>query len=288
MRAKAFAPGHITGFFVIKDRHKDVRKKGSLGAGICLSKGAITAVNIKKSSQQKIVVFLNNKKSISNTTRFVAKKILGEKKYHVVIKSILQLPAYQGFGMSGAGALSTGLALNKALKLNLPFNEIVEIAHESEIFNKTGLGDVISQSVGGIEIRVKEGLPPYGEIKRIKWNHDIVLCVLGRGIKTRAVLNNQGYRKKINRYGNVCVKKMIKKASIENLFNLSYDFAMKTGLANKRIIRIIEEANKYGTSSQAMLGNSVFAIGDTEKLVRVLKNFGDVCVCSIGGKARVL
>ncbi|MBA3043627.1 hypothetical protein FP804_00645 [archaeon] len=81
---------------------------------------------------------------------------------------------------------------------------------------------------------------------------------------------------------------MIKKPSIENLFNLSYDFAVKTGLANKRIIKIIEEANKYGTSSQAMLGNSVFAIGDTEKLVKTLKNFGKVYVCSIGRKARVL
>ena len=29
MRAKAFAPGHVTCFFVIKDRHRDVRKKGN-------------------------------------------------------------------------------------------------------------------------------------------------------------------------------------------------------------------------------------------------------------------
>jgi len=288
MRAKAFAPGHVTGFFVIKDRHKDIRKKGSLGAGFCLSKGVITAVNIKKSSQQKIEVFINNKKSKANVTLFVAKKILGEKPYHVVIKTTLQLPVSQGFGMSGAGALSTGIAINMALKLNLSFNEIVEMAHESEIKNKTGLGDVISQSVGGIEIRVKEGLPPYGMLRKIKGNRDIVLCVLGKEMKTKTVLSNHEQRKKINRYGIVCVKKMIKKPSIENLFNLSYDFAVKTGLANKRIIRIIEEANKYGTSSQAMLGNSVFAIGDTEKLVKTLKNFGEVYVCRIGGKARVL
>ncbi|MDI6916961.1 MAG: pantoate kinase [Thermoplasmatales archaeon] len=288
MRACAFSPGHVTGFFVIKDRGSDVRKKGSLGAGICLSKGAFTTVSIRKSSQQKIDVFLNNKKSAADVSRFVAKKILGEKKYHVVIKSILQLPVSQGFGMSGAGALSTGIAMNNALKSNLPFSKIVEIAHESEIFNKTGLGDVVAESVGGAEIRVKEGLPPYGMLRKIKGNHDVVLCVLGKGMKTKTVLSNPEQRRKINRYGSVCVKKMIEKPTIENLFNLSHDFALKTGLANKRIIKAIEEAKKYGMGSQAMLGNSVFAVGDTKKLVKTLKNFGKVYVCRTGGKVTVL
>jgi pantoate kinase len=288
MKASAFSPGHITGLFVIKDRHKDVRKKGSLGAGLCLSKGAITTVNLRKSGKQKIDIFLNNKKSISNVTRYVVKKILGEKKYHVVIKSTLQLPVSQGFGMSGAGALSTGIAINRALKLNLSFNEIVEIAHKSEIFNKTGLGDVVAESVGGMEIRVKEGLPPYGMLRKIKGNHDVVLCVLGKGMKTKTVLSNPEQRKKINRYGTVCMKKLMNDIKIESFFHLSYDFALKTGLADERIIEVIEEANKYGTSSQAMLGNSIFAIGNTKKLVKTLKNFGKVYVCRIGGKARVL
>ncbi len=288
MRGMAFAPGHVTGFFAIKDRHKDIRKKGSLGAGFCLSKGVVTAVNIKKSSQQKIDVFLNNKKSKANVTRYVVKKILGEKKYHTSIYSTLQLPVSQGFGMSAAGALSTGLALNKALKLKLSFNEIVEIAHESEIKNKTGLGDVVAESVGGAEMRVKEGLPPFGGIKRIKWDHNIILCVLGKGRKTKTVLSNPECRKKINRHGSQCMKKMMEHPTIENFFHRSYDFALKTGLMNKRIIRAIEKANKYGISSQAMLGNSIFAIGNTEKLVKTLKDFGKVYVCRVGGKARVL
>ena len=288
MKASAFSPGHITGFFVIKDRHRDVRKKGSLGAGFCLSKGAVTTVNIRKSGKQKIDIFLNNKKSISNVTRYVAKKIIGEKKYHVVVKSTLQLPVSQGFGMSCAGALSTGIAINRALKLNLSFNKIVEIVHESEIKNKTGLGDVVAESVGGMEIRVKEGLPPYGRLRKIKGNHDVVLCILGKGMKTKTVLSNPEQRKKINRYRVMCMKEMINKPTIENFFHLSYDFALKTGLANKKIIKAIEEANKYGTSSQAMLGNSVFAVGNTKKLVKTLKNFGKVYVCRIGGKARVL
>ena len=190
--------------------------------------------------------------------------------------------------MSGAGALSTGIALNKALKLKLSFNEIVEIAHESEIKNKTGLGDVIAESMGGAEIRVKEGLPPYGMLRKIKGNHDVVLCVLGKGRKTKTVLNNSEQRKRVNRYGSKSMKELIKKPTIENFFHLSYDFALKTGLMNKRINRAIEEANKYGMVSQAMLGNSVFTVGNTKKLVKTLKNFGKVYVCRIGEKARVL
>jgi len=288
MKASAFSPGHITGFFVIKDKKEDIRKKGSLGAGLCLSKGVITTVSIRKSGKQKIEIFLNNKKSRAEVTRFVAKKFLGEKKYYVVIKTTFQLPVSQGFGMSGASALSTGLALNKALKLNLPFNKIVEIAHESEIFNKTGLGDVVAESAGGAEIRVKEGLPPYGTLRKIKGNRDVVLCVLGKGMKTKTVLSSPEQKRKINRYGDVCMKKLMSNIKIENFFHLSYDFALKTGLANKKIIKAIEESKNYGMASQAMLGNSVFAVGNTKKLVKTLKNFGNVYICRVGGKARVL
>ena len=88
MKASAFSPGHITGFFLIKDKNEDISKKGSLGAGFCLSKGAVTTVNIEKSGKQKIDVFLNNKKSRAEVTQFVVKKIIGEKK----IIQLLGLP----------------------------------------------------------------------------------------------------------------------------------------------------------------------------------------------------
>ena len=46
MKITAFCPGHITGFFVPKKHHDDPLKSGSLGAGICVDKGAITTVTI--------------------------------------------------------------------------------------------------------------------------------------------------------------------------------------------------------------------------------------------------
>lgn len=102
------------------------------------------------------------------------------------------------------------------------------------------------------------------------------------------MLNNPEHRKKINRYGVMCMKEMMNKPTIENFFHLSYDFTLKTGLINRKIIRVIEDVSKHGMASQAMLGNPVFAIGDTEKLVKTLKDFGTIYVCRIDGKARVL
>ena len=46
--AKAYAPGHITGFFQIHE-HEDPHRKGSTGCGIVLNGGVTTEVKVGKS-----------------------------------------------------------------------------------------------------------------------------------------------------------------------------------------------------------------------------------------------
>jgi pantoate kinase len=40
-------------------------------------------------------------------------------------------------------------------------------------------------------------------------------------------------------------------------------------------------ASEFGVASMSMLGNSVFAAGDTDNLERTLSDFGKTCRCSV-------
>lgn len=288
MKGITFCPAHITGFFKICEA-KIPEKKGSKGAGICLSKGVLTTVEAKKSKNLEIEIYLNEKKSNAPVTKTCIRKLVGNLPYKIIVKSEIQLPISQGFGISGAGALSAGVAVSKALNLNLTFYDIVKTAHSSEIKNKTGLGDVVAQATGGITIRKKPGIPPYGFVDKIIGNNKIVICVIGEKLETSKILENPKYRKPISKYGSICLKKLLKKPTIENLFDLSYEFSKKTNFVSKEVFEAIESCRKFGKASVSMIGNSVFAMGKTEKLEEVLKNFGKVYISEIDNcGARIL
>ena len=107
--------------------------------------------------------------------------------------------------------------------------------------------------------------------------------------KTKAVIPIHLYGQpadmnKINEiasYGRYCIKKILEKPSIENLFSLSQTFTKKTGLADEKVLKAIDVANHFGMASMCMLGNSIFAIGKTNELCKALTSFGKVYVCNI-------
>ncbi|MEM3755191.1 MAG: GHMP kinase, partial [Candidatus Bathyarchaeia archaeon] len=67
---------------------------------------------------------------------------LTDRGFKITIKHDIGVPIGAGFGTSGAGALTTCLALSKAFGLNLSINDLGMIAHRAEIECKTGLGTV--------------------------------------------------------------------------------------------------------------------------------------------------
>lgn len=286
MNAKAFSPSHITAFFEIRDKAKDIRKVGSRGSGICLSKGVISEVEVKE-GKQKIEIFFNGKKGKAETTQLAVKNLIEDKNYSVKIKIKAELPISQGFGISAGGTLSSVLAIAKCVNLNLSYWRLVSFAHESEVICKTGLGDVVSQAIGGIEIRKKEGIPPFGIIENISGKEEILVCTIGKEIYTKEILASSFFREKINFYGRKCLRQLIKNPTLNNLMDLSYKFAKETNLVSKEVHNAIKIANKHGKASVCMLGNSLFAIGDIEKIAEALKEFKPI-VCKIGEGAKVL
>ncbi len=278
MAAKAFCPGHVTGFFEICPS-ENVLAMGSRGAGMCLSLGATSAVEVEEARRQAIEITLDGKRAQAPVTKTALQYLLSDKKLRVTVDTVHDLPLSQGFGMSAAGALSASVALARALDVRR--QTAFEAAHIAEIRHKSGLGDVAALRRGGITMRVKPGLPPKGRVLNIEGTPIVVLAVLGRGLRTSTVLSNPAKRRKINLSGRKKVDSLRKEPTLERLMGLSYDFAVESGLATKTIIEAATAASKLGMASMAMLGSSVFAIGDAEGLVRVLSEYGETWVCKV-------
>ncbi len=279
MRSAAFAPGHISGFFEPVYHKEDINRTGSRGAGINISIGAVSEVFVENSAKQDVEIYVNDRKSSAPVTNLALKYLLGDNPLHVVVKTKLDIPMGQGFGMSAAGALSATLALTKIT--NVSQSDAMKAAHFAEIKLRTGLGDVMACCFGGIEIRKTAGLPPWGVIEHIPGRFDLVLCVVGKKLDTKKILSDAAKANKIIDYGKYCTKKLLEKPSVENLFSLSQVFTKKTGLADKCVVEAIDAANRFGMASMCMLGNSVFVMGKTSELCKVLMDHGRVFVCNV-------
>ncbi len=287
MKGIAFAPGHISAFFEPVFSGQNMDRSGSRGAGLSISLGAVSYVQVKPASSPTITVHINGRPSVAPVTKLALNYLTSDTFLRTDVHTTIDLPVSQGFGMSAAGAFSAALALSDLL--NLTKETALKAAHYAEIQSHTGLGDVVSSSFGGIEIRRKAGLPPWGILEHIPGKYDVVLCVVGKKMQTKKILTDAAKVEEIASYGRYCTKKLLAKPSLEHLFSLGFDFTKKVGLADNTILRAIESANQYGMASMCMLGNSVFAIGNTPMLCKVLSSFGTVFCCSIDEEgARVL
>ena len=278
MNAKAFCPGHVTGFFQICEE-ADLLSTGSRGAGLCLTRGATSEVEVEAAQRQEVLIHIDGKRARSDTTRAAIAQIIGNEKLRVTVDTSLDLPQSQGFGMSAAGALSASIAL--ADTLGRTRQEAFEAAHIGEIKCSTGLGDVSALWKGGITIRKRAGLPPAGEVLRIDGTPEVTLTVVGSKLLTKEVLADPVRRLAINKSGERKVDELLRDATLDRLMKLSSSFAVESGLASETIVQAMVAAQKLGLASMAMLGNSVFAVGDTRGQSETLREFGDVWTCRV-------
>lgn len=263
--ARAFAPAHISGFFII-DIKKDPIHSGSMGAGISLENGTVTTVLPAKETAIKINGEVNRAATTLSAIRLLTEK-------PVLVETTLSIPIGAGFGASAAGALSTALAVNKALSIDMTFNDLAKAAHIAEVKNRTGLGDVAGMICGGIDIRKHAGIPPVGNIDRIPCRNEIISWVCFGGISTRSVISDDMKKKSINKAGRLRLKELIKKPTLENFFRQSRAFAKEIDMISPQVRDAIEAVEAAGgLASQAMLGDTVFALNDNG----ALSGFGEV------------
>lgn len=281
-RKAAFCPGHITAFFEICDDVEEPLGKGSRGAGLCISLGARSTVSVEESSWQEIRIRIDGHDSEAPVTRDALSYLLGERSLRVEVDTALELPPQQGFAMSAAGALSAALALCEAVGID--FRKAYEAAHIAEVKNGTGLGDVPGIYAGAMELRIKPGLPPFGQVDRIETGAELVLSVLGNPISTPGILANAEKRRVISAAGRRCVDEFSEHRTLEHLFALGMEFVEDIGLISPEVLKGIMAAEECGISSMVMLGNSIFCTGDTRELMNALKPLGHTFKCEIDHK----
>lgn len=251
MKAVAFAPGHITGFFEIcTDEHHEV--VGSRGAGVCISLGSYA---VAEKTDGPLTIH-GNVGAGEVTER--ALRMMADGGVSVALKN--ELPVSQGFGMSASSSLAATLAA--AAVLDIPKEKALEASHTAEVCEKTGLGDVIASFTGGVEIRKQPGLE--GEIEKLVCRKRLLVAVVDKHIPTRDILSDGTAVERINEAGRECLRMFMKDTSVENLLDVSLEFSLTSGLADARMQNILNEARKIGRISLCMLGRSLFALYSRE------------------------
>ena len=297
--ARAFCPSGISSFFEICDTTADgspildSEKVGARGGGFAIQKGTTTEVKASSAETSRVRVFINGTEAPqAGTSRLVAQMLLRkvDEAYSVTVKHKVDVPIGAGFGSSGAGALTTALALSRALDLNLTYNQLGRLAHVAEVQCKTGLGTVGPLMLGGCVLTIKPGSPGIALLDRIPISTDYVVVAGVYGpASTKKILSSPEKRLQVNKYGRKTLEDILSEPSLENFLACCLDFAEKTCFLTERLrdlVRLAEKAGAIG-AAQNMVGEAVHALTTTEDAEKVVQAFKQVLPHQKIIKARV-
>ena len=283
MKAVAFCPAHVTGFFKahFEQNQEATEKFGSMGAGFSIMEGVTTEVKISPLLEQnkKFRIFTEGFPSDkTNVSEFVLNEFLKLGNFDDLffdIKHQISIPVGYGLGSSGAVALSLSLALDKVLNTNLERKEIGKIAHNAEVNCKTGLGDVLASYHGGFEIRVKPGAPGIGQVEKINADNISIIMICFSPISTNKFIQER--LSKINGLGGKMVSKLRESKNYNNFQDMSLEFAKYVNVMTPRMEKLVEELSLNGIKSGvALFGETVFSMVPKElenKVLEIVKKY---------------
>jgi|TARA_B110001454_G_scaffold72172_1_gene70061 pantoate kinase len=281
MRAKAFSPAHITGFFKAELDGKEPNQLGSLGAGFSIQKGVKTVVNVRSKTEHDINNYAIRVKGFNTgdirVSEYVLNEFLLDGKYFDITHEI-NVPVGYGFGCSGAVALSLALALNDALKYGYTKTKVAQIAHKAEIKCQTGLGDVLASYHGGFEIRTKSGAPGVGEVQRITPKEKLeVIIICFNPISTKKFLKEK--ISLINGLGGKMVQKLVKSQDMDEFQDMSIKFAKYIHVITPKMNKVIKDLHDNGIKCGiALFGETIFSLvpkDKKQKALEILKKYDD-------------
>ena len=281
MRAKAFSPAHITGFFKAELDGKEPNQLGSLGAGFSIQKGVKTTVNVRSKTEHDINNYAIRVKGFNTgdirVSEYVLNEFLLDGKYFDVTHEI-DVPVGYGFGCSGAVALSLAIALNDALKYGYTKTKVAQIAHKAEIKCQTGLGDVLASYHGGFEIRTKSGAPGVGKVQRITPKEKLeVMIICFNPISTKKFLKEK--ISLINGLGGKMVQKLVKSQDMDEFQDMSIKFAKYIHVITPKMNKVIKDLHDNGIKCGiALFGETIFSLvpkDKKQKALEILKKYDD-------------
>ena len=248
-RATAFVPGHITGFFSVQSAAKPAQS-GSRGAGVTLTDGV--EVTVTPGSGCRL-----NGEAASITAVDSVRSRLG---VEAAVDATTPLPLGAGFGVSGALALGTALAANAVFDCGKSENELITMAHCAEVEAGTGLGDVVAQARGGLPIRIDAGSPSHGRLDGVAARPRIEYVSFGE-LSTADVLADD--TEALSRAGESALSHLLEWPTLDRFMSAAREFADDADLLTDDVADAIDAVDEAGgDAAMAMLGDTVFAVGD--------------------------
>ena len=256
-RSWAFAPGHVTGVFAPSLESPDPRGRGSVGAGLVLDLGVTTEATWRPGGGHRIRVEDENGRPLPISDD-VARRLVADRPGALRIRVRHALPVGQGFGMSAAGALATALAVSRLLAV--PRARAIEVAHLADLYGSGGLGGVAAILGGGVEIRTRPGIPPWGRIRHLPSERSVLIGVVGRPIPSPAILRDPRWLARIRRAAGT-LESIGPSGSLDRLMDASERFTDRLGLADPSVRAVVRGIRRRGgRAAQAMFGTSFFAL----------------------------
>ena len=238
-------PLHVSGIW-IPVVHNDPKRTGSLGAGVNLD----LYVKLKRYRIDKCYIILNGRPVLVEHSVHVCRSTGME--LGVELESPVELGV--GYGVSAAStlahALTTGLIRREELE------KYAVLAHEAEVLYGTGLGDVIAEYYGGLEIRIKPGAPGIGVIEKINVRDhvEILACILPGAESTPHMLRR--ISDGVYKYGYRLWRELVDNPSIEEFFEkarlftrMIFDYKIVNEILNGWISRV----NGFYRKKQALI-----------------------------------
>lgn len=267
----AFCPGHVSCVFQPMTSF-DAMSAGSRGIGIRLNKGSTATVEPRDDGV--VNIYIDGVKSVAHISRMVAQILAPDKGFDIRI--VNDLPVSQGFGMSAAGAIATGVCVAEIA--GVPRTEAFKAAHVAEVNGGGGLGDVAAIVAGNdVPVRTVPGIPPFGRVENADFRIDrLTLAVIGGEMRTDGVIWDPAVLRRIRDAAISAMDAFFADPTYEGLYRASNDFSRDSDLESPAIRRGIERLRDRGfNAGMCMLGNSLFTDAP-EDVVRSLFGRGHV------------
>jgi pantoate kinase len=248
--ARAFVPGHVTGFFTV-DRNETPTRTGSRGAGLALSEGV--TVTVREADERGVAL---NGEAV---TVGAVERVLDALRVTGGVRAATDLPVGAGFGVSGAMALGTALAANAVFECGLSVNELTTVAHGAEVQAGTGLGDVVAQRHGGVPVRLEPGGPQHNEMDAIPARSRVEFVTEGERSTADVIGGDTGA---LTRAGTAALSELVREPTLPTFMTASRTFSREAGLLSEWVREVVTDvAEAGGDAAMGMLGETVFALG---------------------------
>ncbi len=280
----AFCPAGISSFFQADvpnfspQTMVNACKVGARGGGFILEKGVYTQVEVESAETNQLIVSINGEKAPeAMVTREVCKLLLSRVKnnYRIRVDHRVEVPIGAGYGASAAGAVSTAMAVSRAIGMNLSLNRIGQFAHFAELRCATGLGSVSGVIRGGMILILEPGAPGYDRVDWLPFDpsYRIVTASFAPISKKDIIFSKEALRS-VNRHGQTVLKQILVNPTPVKFMSLCNRFAKKVGFLSQRVADVLEKVMDAGAlgATQNMIGDAFHALVHIDAVDSVVRS----------------